>query len=144
MIVRKLFAALKPRHLAFRYFLKSMELSFKIEDDYLYAHVCGQWEIDTTQKALIEIQAKATEAKLTRILIDCLELSPPQSEMARYSAGETIATIFGPPYKVVVVIKAEIINKFAENVAINRGANFLVVDDLAVGLEWLLSKQSGG
>jgi len=116
-----------------------LELSFRIEDGYLRVHVVGVWESTSAKHALATIRDGAAANQLTRILMDCAALSRPRSEMVRFDTGEAIATILRHPYKTVAILPPELINRFAENVAVNRGANFLVTHDGDAGLQWLLS-----
>ena len=94
----------------------------------------------SSKKALRQVHEEAIENGLTHILIDCIKISPPDTEMTRYFTGEAIASVFGHRLKVAAVLPIELINKFAENVATNRGARFLVTHDYESALDWLLSK----
>jgi len=51
--------------------------------------------------------------------------------------GKFVASILPQTLKVAVVYRAELINKFFENVAVNRGANLVVLSDRASALRGL-------
>ena len=59
--------------------------------------------------------------------------------MDRFFVGEKIANVLGGKIKLAVVWPEKDINKFAENVAINRGGNICVVGDIETAKKWLLS-----
>lgn len=61
-----------------------------------------------------------------------------QKEFTRFLSGQEMARIWGHSLKVAAVWKAELINKFAENVAVNRGACFAVFSDQNADREWLM------
>jgi hypothetical protein len=62
--------------------------------------------------------------------------------MTRFYSGKDIADILRPPLKVAAFAKEELINHFAENVAINRGAIFAVFTDEDAALRWLLAESN--
>ena len=70
--------------------------------------------------------------------MDILQLSIPRAELDRFFAGQHIAEVWRPPLKVAAVMLPEGITRFAENTAVNRGANFIVMADAAEAVEWLL------
>ena len=96
-------------------------------------------ETDAANEALSRIRDHADDNQQHRILIDCAGLSPLQTEMVRFFTGEAIAALLRHPYKTVAILPREMINKFTENVAVNRGATFHVTHDFDAGLGWLLS-----
>ena len=89
------------------------------------------------QELLSQIITKAEEYKRTRILVDARAVSAPEQDFQRFLVGQLISKMFGPPYRLAIVYKAELINKFGENVAVNRGAQMVVVDTEEEALGWL-------
>ena len=71
-------------------------------------------------------------------MIDLSEGTGNWREFDRFKLGEKIAHLFRLPYKILVIEKEIHINKFAENVAVNRGSKLLVLSDKKKGLDWLL------
>ena len=103
----------------------------------LIVNVSGAWDADAARKRLEAVRKQADERGLTRILLDTRGLLPPASETTRFMTGEHIARIFRPPLRVAALARPEMINRFVENTAWNRGAIFAVFSDEAEALEWL-------
>jgi hypothetical protein len=112
--------------------------SFDVKDDYLRVTLTGRFPAAESRELLLMIRARAEEFARTRLLVDALGMGPPRIEFHRYLMGELIAEIFRSKYKIAVVYFPELINKFAENVATNRGAHVLVTGSEAQALEWLM------
>jgi hypothetical protein len=87
------------------------------------------------------IRDTARQTAYSRILIDASTLSPPRVDFYRFLAGQDLAALFPLPCKVAVVCQAKWITKFAENVAVNRGARVLVCADRVEALGWLLEER---
>ena len=120
----------------------AIDLRFKTEENYLHVQASGVWDAVGAKKALTQVREKADEKQRTSILIDCIDLRQPIVEMHRYYTGEAIAQILGRPYKTVAYMQEEESNKFLENVAINRGADFFVTKNYHKALNWLLPMSS--
>jgi hypothetical protein len=88
------------------------------------------------------ILEEAASSGDTRVLIDAYGVSAPKSNMDRFDVGTTIAELFRGRIKVAILYPPAIINKLAENTAVNRGADLLVVGDEKVALEWLFAKSA--
>jgi hypothetical protein len=113
-------------------------ISFEVEDEYLRVTIAGTYPSDTIRDLLLAIRSKAEECARTRVLLDAWSLSPPPLDFDRFVLGETAAEIFRSRYRVAVVYRPELINRFAENVARNRGASVLVTASEVQALEWLM------
>lgn len=114
-----------------------IELKFHNESSYLHVHASGDWTTKAAENMITRIREKALKENLTCIYIDCVQLSSPDTEMTRYFTGQAIARDLRYPFKTVAVVREEVINKFAENVATNRGARILVTPDNKSAMEWL-------
>ena len=119
-----------------------LDLSFEDAGDYLHISAKGEWEREEVTKGIRDVAEKALSAGQTRILLDIRELSSPGSELDRFLAGEAIAEFFSSPFKVVAVRSVDLMDKFAENVAVNRGANFMVLSDFDEAVRWLTGKSA--
>lgn len=86
---------------------------------------------------LLAIVDVAERSGKTRVLINASAVSAPVSEMECFLVGELVAAIFPAAYKIAVVYRKENINKFIENVAVNRGAYINVVGDEDSAAQWL-------
>ena len=107
-------------------------------DDYLLVTISGQWTDYAAQDVIEEIKRQAESYGKAQVLLNLMNMAPPEGQMARFRAGEYIAKMWGA-LRVAAVWKQEFINKFAENVAVNRGASFAVFTDEKQALEWLLT-----
>ncbi len=113
-------------------------ITFEARAGYLYVEGQGASDVKTIRQALSTIKAQADECGLSRILINARQVNRPMVGLDRFWMGEYIAELFGPRYRIAVLYVKEFINKFAENVAVNRGADLLVTHDDAEALEWLM------
>lgn len=114
-----------------------MTISYENGSDYLIARIDGEWTLDEAKVLVEAIYAEAVRRGFTHILLDMCEALPPDSEMIRFWTGEHIASIWGNSLKAAAVAKSEFVNRFAETVAINRGANIKVFTDKTAALQWL-------
>ena len=115
-----------------------MLIDYKLTSDFLLVTFNGLWEKNDMEKSIKEIGFEAEKQNVKRMLFDLRELSSPLSEMNRFYAGELIASFLGR-YKIAGFAQAEKINRFAENVAVNRGAQFKMFANENMAIEWLTS-----
>jgi hypothetical protein len=118
------------------------QLSVEVFDEYLkvtlsgdgnpFAHVADINNIIMTVKKLSE------ENKRIRVLVDAFNV-PNMRDMQKFYIGALVATIFGNKFKLVMLRKPEHINKFAENMAANSGANVHVESNEQKAISWLLT-----
>jgi hypothetical protein len=118
----------------------SIDLSFQEQSNFLLVVISGQYDPVVVRETLEAIKERATQTNAIRILIDAFDLSAPTAEFARYMAGLAFAELFPYPFRVAVLYKRELINKFAENTAVNRGASFHVCSDKDYAIRWLLDE----
>lgn len=110
----------------------------KLEKDYLFIHMTGWFE----DRAIIErvhyIRDKSREFGAKRVLVDTQDVQGRLRDFDRWYAGlEFALTMPGSP-RVAVLALAKNINKFGENVAVNRGADLLVTHDRDEAVTFLL------
>ena len=121
--------------------MQPIQITFERGPGYLRATCVGTFPTDC-REALHRIHAEAVRTEDTLALLDCYGLSEPASEMDRFDAGVALAEIFGCRIKVAVLYHSAHINKFAENVAVNRGGHVLVSGDANTALSWLLGMET--
>ena len=114
-----------------------LELSFEDTGDYLHVRVRGDWKRQEIIAGIRNVAERAQRVGQTRILLDIREFSSPNNELDRFMAGEAIAKFFPSTMKTVAVRSDDLMDKFAENVAVNRGANFMVLSDFDEAVHWL-------
>ena len=115
----------------------ALALTFNDADGYLLARLEGEWTPSALSERIRCIASTAQERGYERVLVDIREMSAPARGFYRYSAGEDVAKYFGTSVSVAAVYRAELIDKFVENVAVNRGARFIVVPSFEEALDWL-------
>jgi len=114
------------------------KLSHKVLDGYLKITLAGETPGPEARLLLQKIKVLADESGKSKILVDGLNVSAPMPDMERYDVGELAAAVFGHRYKIAVIYRLEHINKFMENVAVNRGAYLNVVGSELEAIEWLI------
>jgi len=114
-----------------------LDLSFEDTGDYLHVRVRGDWTRQEIMAGIQNVAERVQSVGQTRVLLDIRELSSPKNEMDRFMAGEAIARLFPSPFKVVALRSKDLMDKFAENVAVNRGANAMVLSDIDEAVRWL-------
>jgi hypothetical protein len=114
------------------------QVSFDVKDDYLRVTVAGSFPATDMKDFLLTIRKKAEQCARTRLLLDALGMTPPRVEFHRYVLGELVAELFRSKYRIAFIYRPELINKFAETVANNRGAQVLATGSEVEALEWLM------
>ena len=115
-----------------------MDISFRDEGTYLFAAVGGEWEATAVAEVAGRLRDRATAASRTRILVDAFHLSRPKTEFDQFLTGKIVAELLKPPFKIAVIYPEELVTRFTENTAVNRGANYFVCSDEEEALQWLL------
>jgi hypothetical protein len=116
----------------------SIEVHYHDRPGYLYVEAKGQWVLEDARQQIEKAREEADRRGCTRVLVDARELSAPNSELTRFYTGVHIAKVWRRPFKLASLARPEVINKFAENVAVNRGAHYAVFADEQAALDWLL------
>jgi hypothetical protein len=114
------------------------QVSFEVKDDYLRVTLAGSYPTGEIRAVLLSIRSKAEELARTKLLLDAWALSPPRVDFERFVLGELVAEIFRSRYRIAVIYRPQFTNRFAENVAINRGASLFVAGSESEALEWLM------
>jgi hypothetical protein len=116
----------------------SLSVSFENHSDYFSVRLSGSIDPNEVTRVLDEVKNEADRNGQRRVFVDMRGVALPTGDMFRYIAGEHIAKVMSPPYKLVLLGDTRTINRFAENVAVNRGADLKVFDDDKAALQWLL------
>jgi len=114
-----------------------LNLSFEESDGHLIVRVSGEWIPDSVKLGIKDVAHAAQQRGFTRVLVDAQNLSAPQTGFYRFLAGEEAARRWRG-LKVAILYPEELINKFAEDTAVNRGAVVMVLSDLDDALRWLM------
>jgi hypothetical protein len=120
-----------------------MDIQFTDAKTHLRADLCGDWLLSDVLEAIQRIRDQADQSGHKRLLVDWRNVGPPDSEFERFQVGETVAVLLRPPFRVAAVCDKKVINKFAENTAVNRGAIFLVCDQFDEAMQFLNQTSDG-
>jgi hypothetical protein len=115
----------------------NIQLSFEVFDEYLKVTLSGENPFAEIEDILKTIKSLSEKNNRARILIDAVNLSVPR-EMEKFYIGELSVNMFGSKVKTAILSKPEQINKFLENVVVNRGGRLYVTSSEKEGLDWLL------
>lgn len=116
----------------------SLNISLEEHSKFLRVEISGEWTEEGMRHYIDASHDEAEKYKVTKLLFDCRNLFAPKSEMLRFHAGKHVSEVLNYPYKIAAIVKKEIYNKFAENVALNRGANVKVFFQEKEAIKWLL------
>lgn len=114
-----------------------IQLSFEVFDEYIKIHLSGGNPYTELEEILMTIKRLSEENNRTKVLIDAFDL-PDVTDMEKFGIGELSAKILGSKTKFAMLRKPEHINKFMENVAVNRGVRLNILSDETKALRWLL------
>ena len=116
-----------------------MSVKYLKHAEYLEVIFTGKRSFAAFRDLMNNVHKECQKNNLKRILIDVSEAKGEWGAFTRFKVGEKVSEVFKYFYKILAIEKEEKINKFAENTAVNRGANLLVTSDRKKGLEWLLN-----
>ena len=116
------------------------QLAFEVRPEYLHVEVRAATDVESIEQGLRDVKAQADQSGRTRILIDARATAGPRFGLDRFILGKYVAELFGPHYRIAILYAEQIIDKFGENTAVNRGANVLVTSDDAAALAWLVGR----
>lgn len=105
--------------------------------DYLLAEASGDYSLKLFISIIHEVADRCRDENLNKALIDLRDIEGDPSILDRYRFGMEIAQAWGYKIKVAAVAKRDVINKMAENTAVNRGANLWTTSDFVLALKWL-------
>lgn len=115
-----------------------MVARFIVRDEFLLVQALVPWTTKAAMQIIDEAKVEAISHNRQRILCDLTIWDRSDNEMTRYWSGKYLALDLGFPYKVAAFTVPQVITKFAENVAVNRAANFRVFPEEEAALQWLL------
>ena len=115
-----------------------MNTTFSIYKTHLHVTYSGKRSFLEFSDLIDKIYEQCRKNQLQNILIDVSRATGDWDDFDRYKIGKKVSQLFESPYKIAAIEKLEKINKFAENTAVNRGTNLLVVSNSNEALKWLL------
>ena len=115
----------------------TMETQFFDQGDILLVVCKGEWIPDGVTRMLEGVREKTLALNQSRVLLDWRGVSKPEKNYYRIRGGVEVAEIVPRHVRLAVVYHQALINKLAENVAVNRGAGFRVCGDWDEAMGWL-------
>jgi hypothetical protein len=117
---------------------EGLHIEIQEVDRYVVVQVAGAFSLENGKKLIDILESESKKRGHDLFLVDALRTGPPAQDMDRFYLGEYAAIKWRRGLKVAAVYPQKLINKFFENVAVNRGANVIVVGDRNQALKWLL------
>jgi hypothetical protein len=108
------------------------------QNGYLLVKIAAPWTVQTAKQAIDEIKVEVAKRNYDHLLLDLNQWDKPDTELTRFLSGEYLAKVFRPPFKVAAYSISGVINKFGEDVAVNRGAIYRIFQDEQLAIQWLL------
>lgn len=117
--------------------MKSTILIKQIEN-YLYITTSNEYNKKEFISYIKTIKDECEKERIYNVLWNLLDMNGniPQ-DIDRFYIGEAAAKVFEQKIKLAIVWHKQLINKFCENVAVNRGARLKVFDDVDAAKNWL-------
>jgi hypothetical protein len=104
---------------------------------YLWVAARGTWKLADVLELIDLVGAEAHTQGLMRVVVDIRQVEGDPPEMDRFRAGEHAASVLGSRIRTAVIGRAESINRFAEGVAVQSGADMRVFSNEDEALEWV-------
>lgn len=111
--------------------------------DYVSFTATGTWTLRSVYDLIDTVRQECARFSVNRALVDIRQLGGMPSEMDRYNWGVRAATVIGGRVRVAVLARADQINRFGENTAVNRGADINTLTDADEALRWMMQRPAG-
>jgi hypothetical protein len=115
----------------------TLSIESRIEGGRVRFDVRGPWNLGDIFALIGRVREEADAAGLDAALVDLLDVPGPIPQMERFFAGKRVAEVLKHRIRLAVVARAEYIDKFGENTAVNRGARMAVMSSEDHALAWL-------
>jgi hypothetical protein len=109
------------------------------KEGYLYIKAKGNYSLIAAKTVIDRVLAESL-LNYKNILLDITEVIGTIPDIDRFLLGEYASTCWKHPLRVALVGRAETINKYFENVAVNRFVWTIAVPDVPTALNWLIEK----
>jgi hypothetical protein len=117
-----------------------LQYQFEEVDSQLIVNLTGQWHYPDLIALIDDIAKECKQRGVHLVLVEAEETIGPIPEFERFQVGKYIAAVCHG-MSIVCITKPQYINKFGENAAVNRGADFLVTGDRMEAENWLLLRR---
>ena len=124
-----------------------MDVDIRLEDGFLNVRVAGRFSLEEANDGLVQMFGAVARYRTTRVLVDCRELQGSITTMENFDhvnfAAEMIEKFSqrgvsrATRFAYVTVGAFYDPDKFAETVAVNRGLEVRIFDNIDDALQWL-------
>jgi hypothetical protein len=115
------------------------EYSFEKKENYLLMRIAGEYAMEDFMSFAAILLERCEKDNVNKVLVDAFKVRNTNVDiMDRFYIGENIAKLLGSKLRLAVIWPEEHINKFAEDVAVNRGGRLFVTHSIELAEEWLL------
>ena len=114
-----------------------LELQVQIEADHVLAVARGSFKMKDLESQLAGLIQRTLKAGQSRILIDALQVTPPETTFQRHLLGVKFAELLGDSLRVAILFPQAQITHFTEEAAQSHGAQLLVTGDREQAVAWL-------
>jgi hypothetical protein len=115
----------------------TLAIQSRIDRGHVRFDVTGAWNLAEIFALIARVRQEADAAGLDAVLVDLSAVPGPIPQMERFFAGERVAAVLRHRIRLAVVARAEYIDKFGENTAVNRGARMAVMSSEEHARAWL-------
>lgn len=118
------------------------EITLTPGPEYLLAVLSGRQSIDAVQALLARLKREAEQRGQSRILVDYRKVTGlgDLSTRDRLALGHRIAQMFGPTYRLAVLVMSTQVNRNTEFSAVIEGAHMITTDSERDARAWLLQE----
>ena len=110
------------------------------DQPYVTLKAAAPWTEASAERLIAEAREEAQKQRTFHILLDLRDWLKPDTEMTRFWSGVRLAEGLRKTYRVAAFAHPQAINRFGEDAARNRGAEFQIFYDEASALKWLLKE----
>ena len=124
-----------------------MDLALRNSRDYLTAIFSGEFTLDEAERTFLELVEAVERYQASNVLVDGRTVSGEPSTMDRFAYGDFVSSAVaglrvgpqGRPPRFSYVLEEPVLDphRLGETVAVNRGMNVRVFDNINDALAWL-------
>ena len=118
--------------------MQHLQLAITAHHGWFAIVVTGRYDLDDAYALIRQILVESVTRDVRRALVDLTQVEGDIPDWERVLLGKETAELLGTKVQVAAVARAEKINYFWENVAVNRGARVGVFPTHREAEQWLL------
>jgi len=110
---------------------------FTFRGDFVYGEFQEEYDYTRTQDYIKQSINLCRQNDCNKMLMDIRGVTGKISTWDRFKLAQYLLNNYGRNMRVVVVYRPEDVNRFFEDVVVNRGGKFRIFTDLASACKWL-------